>query len=63
MFTYYNLCQHCGTAIASKAAHECSEEVMAKHQVKLFFSEFEQWLETPAGRFAVYEAEHPHGSV
>jgi hypothetical protein len=60
-------CPECGASVplAGDAAHVCDDErtldfrlVELRPEIERFDGDLEQWLETPAGRFARFLAEH-----
>jgi hypothetical protein len=59
-------CPNCGASVARDSAghHRCDEEQRARYErfqarveADRFDAELTSWLETPAGRFAVFYAE------
>lgn len=63
----WTLCGLCNTLIHNGSVHVCDEGVNTAQRVAEFREEwdeihwkpFDEWAETPAGRFGLWQARHP----
>jgi hypothetical protein len=55
-FTYRLTCPDCGAPLAATEQPEHVCDAAVGRAVALFEAELAAWLETPAGRFAVWDA-------